>query len=215
MLPADIVLTDKIKELFRRCFVDGKRNRIARPAAQEFEFALLEASNKLVKCPSCGAWHYPRKTGRIYDGCPWCDAISKPKARLNFYDVLVEGKDYKTGKPIDQGKLVNSYVLREGKNQIKSLYVLRADDPSKATRAAENYLTIAKDPKGYLTYNEFSKDGIVIKKFLTGEYQKLANNKAVPLENGDAIYFEMNVTVEVGKRQYSFIRMARFVEEAQ
>ena len=188
---------------------------MARPSAQEFEFALLEASNKVIKCPSCGAWHYPRKTGRIYDGCPWCDAISKPKARLNFYDVLVEGKDYKTGKPIDQGKLVNSYVLREGKNQIKSLYVLRADDPSKATRAAENYLTIAKNPKGYLAYNEFSKDGIVIKKFLTGEYQKLANNKDVPLENGDAIYFEMNVTVEVGKRQYSFIRMARFVEEAQ
>lgn len=118
MLPADIVLTDKLKKLFRRCFVDGKRNRMARPSAQEFEFALLEASNKVIKCPSCGAWHYPRKTGRIYDGCPWCDAPSKPEARLNFYDILCEGEDYKNGKPIDgstQGKLVNTYILREGK----------------------------------------------------------------------------------------------------
>ena len=218
MLPADIVLTDKLKKLFRRCFVDGKRNRMARPSAQEFEFALLEASNKVIKCPSCGAWHYPRKTGRIYDGCPWCDASSKPEARLNFYDILCEGEDYKNGKPIDgstQGKLVNTYILREGKNQIKSLYVLRADDPSKATRAAENYLTIAKDPKGYWAYNEFSKDGIVVKRFRTGEFHKVGNNKAILLENGDAIYFEMNVTIEVGGTQYSFIRMARFVEETQ
>ena len=218
MLPADIVLTEKLKELFCRCFVDGKRNRMARPSAQEFEFALLEASNKVIKCPSCGAWHYPRKTGRVYDGCPWCDAPSKPKARLNFYDILCEGKDYRKGKPIDgstQGKLVNSYILREGKNQIKSLYVLRADDPSKATRAADNYLTIAKDSKGYWAYNEFSRDGIIVKKYRSGEYQRLNNNKSVLLDNGDAIYFEMNVTIDVGGKQYSFIRMARFMEEAQ
>ena len=66
MLPADIVFTDKLKELFRRCFVDGKHNRLSRPSATEFEQALLEASNKVIKCPSCGAWHYPRKDGRSY-----------------------------------------------------------------------------------------------------------------------------------------------------
>lgn len=218
MLPADIVLTDKLKNLFQRCFVDGKKNRLARPSAREFEFALLEASNKVIKCPACGAWHYPRKTVRVYDGCPWCDAPSKPKARLNFHDVLTEGDDYRAGKTINgnqQGKLVNSYILREGKNQIKSLYILRYDDPSKATRAAENYLTIAKDSKGYWAYNEFSKDGIVVKKYRTGDYLKLGNNKALMLETGDCIYFELNVAIEVGGKHYSFIRMARFMEEAQ
>jgi DNA-binding helix-hairpin-helix protein with protein kinase domain len=69
MLPADIVLTDKLKNLFQRCFIDGKKNRLASPSAREFEFALLEASNKVIKCPACGAWHYPRKTDRVYDGC--------------------------------------------------------------------------------------------------------------------------------------------------
>ena len=236
MLPADIVFTDKLKSLFQRCFVDGKRNRMMRPSAREFEFALLEASNKVIKCPSCGAWHFPRKTGRVYDGCPWCDSISKPKARLNFYDVLAEGEDYRRGKTIDgspQGKLVNSYILREGKNQIKSLYVLRYDDPSKATRAADNYLSIAKTADGYWVYNEFSKNGIVIRKLRAGtytlktakgtstkkcregEYINLNNHEAIKLENGDYIYFELNVTIEVGGKKYSFIRIARFLEEMQ
>lgn len=215
MLPEDIVLTDKLKELFRRCFVDGKRNRLARPSAKEFEYALLEASNKVIKCPSCGAWHYPRKTGRVYDGCPWCDAPSKPKARLNFYDVLTEGDNYRSGSPVgEKPKLVNSYVLREGKNQIKSLYVLRYDDPSKDKRSAENYMTIAKNAEGYWAYNEFSKDGIEVLHYQTGKYEKLGNKQAVQLQNGDCIYFNFNTKIEVGGKQYSFVRMARFMEEA-
>lgn len=221
MLPADIVLTEKLKQLFEKCFVNGKKNRIERPSAREFEFALLEASNKVIKCPSCGAWHYPRKSGKAYEGCPWCDATSKPKARLNFYDVLTEGEDYRTGKIADgsrQGKLVNTYILREGKNQVKSLYVLRYDDPSKDKRSAENYMTIAKDAKGYWAYNEFDNTGIVVLQYSTGKYIKVENKKAVLLQNGDCIYFEINngdaVTVDVAGKDYSFIRMARFVEES-
>lgn len=221
MLPADIVLTEKLKQLFEKCFVNGKKNRIERPSARDFEFALLEASNKVIKCPSCGAWHYPRKSGKVYEGCPWCDATSKPKARLNFYDVLTEGEDYRTGKIADgsrQGKLVNTYILREGKNQVKSLYVLRYDDPSKDKRSAENYMTIAKDAKGYWAYNEFDNTGIVVLQYSTGKYIKVENKKAVLLQNGDCIYFEINngdaVTVDVAGKDYSFIRMARFVEES-
>ena len=235
MLPTDIVLTDKLQELFKRCFVDGKKNRMVRPSAWEFEYALLEASNKVIKCPSCGAWHYPRKKGRNYEGCPWCDEPSKPKARLNFYDVLTYGGDYRTGKTIDgspQGKLVNTYILRDGMNQVKSLYILRYDDPSKdISRASENYFTIAKDGDGYWAYNQFEKDTIVIRKYRegdyalkkgkgmdvkqckAGEYIKLKTREALKLENGDFIYFDLGVTIEIGGKQYSFIRMARFLEE--
>ena len=221
MLPADIVFTDKLKQLFERCFVNGKKNRIERPSAKEFEFALLEASNKVIKCPSCGAWHYPRKSGKVYEGCPWCDAVSKPKARLNFYDVLTEGENYRTGKIADgsrQGKIVNTYILREGKNQIKSLYVLRYDDPSKDKLSAENFMTIAKNEEGYWVYNEFDKAGIVLYQYSTGKYIEIENKKAVLLQNGDCIYFEINngdsVTIDVAGKAYSFIRKARFVEEA-
>lgn len=221
MLPADIVFTDKLKLLFERCFVNGKKNRIERPSAKEFEFALLEASNKVIKCPSCGAWHYPRKSGKVYEGCPWCDAVSKPKARLNFYDVLTEGENYRTGKIADgsrQGKLVNTYILREGKNQIKSLYVLRYDDPSKDKLSAENFMTIAKNDEGYWAYNEFDKAGIVVFQFSTGKYIDVGNKKAVLLQNGDYICFEINsgdsVAIDVAGNEYSFIRKARFLEEA-
>ena len=104
--------------------------------------------------------------------------------------------------------------MREGKNQIKGLYVLRYDNPATTSRAAENYMTIAKDSKGYWAYNEFSKEGIVVKRYRNKEYVALQSKEAVLLENGDEVYFELNVTIEVGGRKYSFIRMARFMEEA-
>lgn len=237
MLPADIVFTDKLKKLFERCFVNGKKNRLLRPSAQEFEFALLEASNKIIKCPSCGAWHYPRKIGRNYNGCPWCDAPSKPKARLNFYDILTEGDNYRTGKTVDgslQGKLINSYILKDGRNPVKSLYVLRYNDPGKnTTRAEENYVTVVKNKDGYWAYNNANKDTIIIRKYndgkyhvktskgvivklcKSGEYIKLKSNEALTLKNGDFIYFELGVTIEVGGKKYAFIRMARLLEEVQ
>jgi serine/threonine protein kinase len=221
MLPADIVLTDKLKELFRRCFVDGKKNRMSRPSATEFEHALLEASNKLIKCPSCGAWHYPRKNGRVYEGCPWCEGPSSPKARLNFYDVLYEGDDYRSSKVVGDkksGKLVNSYVLKESrKNLIKCLYILRFDDLGKEKRSSENYMTIAQNEQGYHAYNEFSKGGIVIRKHDSRKFIRLDNKKAVLLQSGDEIYFEIDnnhaINIECGGNHYSFIRLARFMGE--
>ena len=218
MLPEDIVLTEKLKGLFKKCFVNGKKNRIERPSAKEFEFALLEASNKVIKCPECDAWYYPRKIGKEYEPCPWCGAISKPKAWLNFYDILTEGDDYRTGTIVDREKLVNTYILREGKNIVKSLYILRYDDPSKEKRSAENYMTIAKDKNGYYwAYNEFNKGGIVVKKYNTGEYLEIINKKYIQLNSGDCIYYEINekksITVKVGGKDYSFVRMARFLED--
>ena len=196
--------------------MDGKTNRLDRPTAQDFEFALLEASNKVIKCPSCGAWYYPRKKGGVYEGCPWCDAPSKPSARLNFYDVLTDGVNYRTGRIINggkQGKLVNTYILSEGKNYIKGLYVLRYDDTLESIKAEDNYITIAKTREGYWVYNEFSKDGIVVKRCRTGRFLEIENNSKLILENGDYIYFEFNVIIEIGGKKYSFVRMARFVEE--
>lgn len=219
MLPADVVFTDKLRELFRRCFVDGKRNRLSRPSATEFEYALHEASNKLIKCTSCGAWHYPKKSGRTYEGCPWCDSESRPTAMLNFFDVLFDGPDYKTASVVGDkksGKLVNSYVLKKNrKNLIKSLYVLRYDDLSKEKRSADNYLTIAGNEKGFHAYNEFSKPGIVVKRYGTNNFVRVDNNKALLLNSGDEIYFEINngaIDIECGGVRYSFIRMARFME---
>ena len=221
MLTSDIVFTDKLKELFRRCFEDGKYNRLCRPSATEFEQALLEASNKVIKCPSCGAWHYPRKNGKSYQNCPWCDSPSKPKAMLNFYDILLDGSDYQSGKVLASKagrKLVNSYVLKElRKNFVKGLYIFRFDDPGKERGIADNYITIAHNEKGYHIYNEFGKEGIVVKPYGTNQHIRVEKSKVFQLHSGDEIYFEINtnkaIGIECGGKKYSFIRMARFMEE--
>lgn len=218
MLPADVVFTDKLADLFKKCFVDGKTDRIKRPSAKDFEFALLEASNKIIECPHCKAWYYPRKSGKTYLGCPWCDQITKPRARLNFYDLLLEGDNCRTGNNVDTRSEIkpnNTYILREGKNRIKGLYVFKTDNP---TAAGENHLTIAKNKEGYWVYNEFSVPGLALKK-RTNDFIQIEAGKAERLDNGDFIYFETSeargTTIEVGGKTYSFIRMARFVEEKQ
>lgn len=221
MLPEDVVFTDKLKKLFRRCFVDGKHNRLSRPSATEFEYALLEASNKLIKCPSCGAWHYPRKEGKSYLGCPWCDSPSKPTAMLNFNDILFDGPDYRSDEASGtekERKLVNSYFLKAGsKNRIKGLYALRFDGVGNEKMSTENYATIAYAQDGCHVYNEFCKDGIVVKPYGTNEYIKIENNGERLLRSGDEIYFETDdgkgIAIECGGEKYSFIRMARFSEE--
>jgi DNA-binding helix-hairpin-helix protein with protein kinase domain len=172
MLPADVVFTNKLKELFKHCFVEGKYNRMSRPRAKDFQFALLEASNKVIKCASCNAWHYPREN----EECPWCNAESKHKAILNFYDGASD-------------KLVTSYMLREGINQVKSFYVLRTDD---AKINAEDYLLIAKDNKGYHAYNKFDKESISVKSGETKEFQSLGKREDIILKSGDEIHFGKN-----------------------
>ena len=139
---------------------------------------------------------------------------------LNFYDVLYEGDNYRNAKVVGDnknGKIVNSYVLKESrKNFIKSLYILRFDDPGKEKRFSENYMTIAPNEKGYHAYNEFSKSGIVIRKYNSKEFLQLDNKKEVLLQNGDEIYFEIEntraINIECGGNHYSFIRVAHFME---
>ena len=46
MLPAEVVFTTKLANLFHKTFVKGKENRVARATAREFALACLEASNK-------------------------------------------------------------------------------------------------------------------------------------------------------------------------
>lgn len=216
MLPEDLVFTDKLKQLFEKCFVDGQKNRIRRPSAYEFEKALLEASNSLIKCPHCSAWHYPSE-GEEKDLCGWCGEKSKPEANLEFYDILYVGEDYKSSSGIKSKKRVSTYVLRSGKNFIKDLYILRYDDATRERRTVGNYFTIAKKD-GYLAFNEFSKKGVFYKKVDSQKYLEIPKEKAVKLEAGDELYFEIegseNVKVECGGLKYSFIRMAKFVEVA-
>ena len=73
MLPAEVVFTTKLANLFHKTFVKGKENRVARATAREFALACLEASNKVMKCSECGHWHFanPDKNRKYFHLCGW------------------------------------------------------------------------------------------------------------------------------------------------
>lgn len=219
MLPEDLVFTGKLKELFKRCFVDGQKNRIRRPSAYEFEKALLEASNSLIKCPNCGKWHFIISKGEEKGKCPWCESVSKGDKQLEFYDILFDGKDYKNGEIISR-KHICTYILRNGMNYIKDLYVLRYDDATKEPRTAGNYFAVTKKPAGgYIARNDYSKRVILHRGSLEKGFVEIPGGRAINLELGDELYFEVEraekAVINCGGVQYSFIRMAKFAEVAE
>jgi len=217
MIPEEIAFTDRLRDLFKRCFIEGKENRMERPSAKEFEFALLDASNKVIKCPFCGVWHYPRKEKQYL--CPWCDKESRPSAYLTFYDKFfdVNSNIYTPHK--EDKKALSTYFLRDGKNIIYSSYALRTVNSSEAGwgNKNESFVTIVKNSSGYHVYNEFIKDDIYIKKFLSGTIIKVEFKKEELLASGDEIFFDApdkkNSIVGDKDKEYKIIRTAIFVED--
>ena len=159
MLPAEVVFTTKLANLFRKTFVKGKENRVARATAREFALACLEASNKVMKCPECGHWHFasPDKNRKYF--CPWCDEENPRPFFLQFKDryYVLDAKTRK--RVVMEEQPVESFVLREEKNAItnnyiSNLYVKR----DKFSRPVDQYFAInkAKDGKFYLVNSKNS-----------------------------------------------------------
>jgi hypothetical protein len=153
MLPADVVFTTKLAELFHRTFVKGKENRVARANAREFALACLEASNKVMKCSECGHWHFasPNKDRKYF--CPWCDEENQRPCFLQFKDRYYVADSKEKKRIIMQEKPVDSFVLREEKNAvtnnyISNLYIKR----DKFSKPVDQYFALnkAKDGKFYL-----------------------------------------------------------------
>ena len=159
MLPAEVVFTTKLANLFHKTFVKGKENRVARATAREFALACLEASNKVMKCPECGHWHFasPDKNRKYF--CPWCDEENSRPFFLQFKDryYVLDAKTRK--RVVMEEQPVESFVLREEKNAItnnyiSNLYVKR----DKFSRPVDQYFAInkAKDGKFYLVNSKNS-----------------------------------------------------------
>lgn len=159
MLPKEVVFTTKLANLFHKTFVKGKENRVARTTAREFALACLEASNKVMKCPECGHWHYasPDKNRKYF--CPWCDEENTRPFFLQFKDryYVLDAKTRK--RVVKKEHPVDSFVLREEKNAItnnyiSNLYVKR----DKFSRPVAQYFAVnkAKDGKFYLVNSKNS-----------------------------------------------------------
>ena len=66
-MPMEIV-HPKIQACFRRCFDDGHKNPNARPSAEEWHQALVEAYKDLMTCKDNRAHRFARSYGKCY----WC-----------------------------------------------------------------------------------------------------------------------------------------------
>ena len=76
--PADI-LPDRIKKLFKRAFIDGKKDPAQRPDAREWYSALAEYESKLKVCSKNKTHMYYKRLSK----CPWCAADEKYRQSLN------------------------------------------------------------------------------------------------------------------------------------
>ncbi|WP_312072184.1 protein kinase domain-containing protein [Anaerotignum propionicum] len=161
MLPAEVVFTTKLAELFYKTFVKGKENRMARTTAREFALACLEASNKVMKCsnPDCVHWHFasPDKNRKYF--CPWCDEENPRPVFLQFKDRYYVEEEKTKKKVLKEERSVESFVLREEKNAvtnnyISNLYVKR----DKFSKPVDRYFLVnkAKDGKFYLVNDKNS-----------------------------------------------------------
>ncbi len=87
-----VFLTDELKELFRRTFVDGKMESSRRPTLLEFMKACAHARNEVVQCDNgdCFAEYYYTDEKTI---CPMCDGhIKKIYTVLSNNLVKTNGK---------------------------------------------------------------------------------------------------------------------------
>ena len=222
MLPEEAAFTDKLSELFTRCFVDGKENRILRPSPREFEFALMEASNKLIRCPHCNAWHYARRDQATKKYlCPWCEEESKPRAWLNFYECLYSGSSVWDMSERFNMKPKNSYILRDRDyNKVKNYYVIDIGGSNDGMIESEDFLSFPRGKNGqYYVYNEFGKTGVWLLRKKAAKRVPILPGKYEPLESRDEIYFlddtGEGTELSVGGKRYMYARMARFVEDKQ
>lgn len=189
MLPADVVFTDNLKQLFYKTFVKGKEIRVERTMAREFAIACLEASNKVMKCKKCGNWHYATANSKKEYICPWCDDKNERPLFLSFKDRYYVKKD--KNRTILEDKVVNSFVLRNEKNDITNNYVsnfyIKRD---KFAKPINQYFMIrkAKDDKFYLINS--SNNELYIQKAGSKKRERvLAHNNPVEIGYKDMIFF--------------------------
>lgn len=195
MLPAEVVFTNHLSELFQQTFVKGKDNRVQRVPARDFAIACLEASNKVMKCPKCGNWHLALPNSNKEYVCPWCDDINERPMFLQFkdrYDISKIGKVKGDSSEYFKDIPVNSFVLRDEKNDITNNYVsnfyIKRD---KFAKPIDQYFTIrkAKDNKFYLINS--SNNELYFEKYKSDKRIAVTKQEQpIEIGRGDKIFFQ-------------------------
>lgn len=79
-IPSDLVLSKKLKELFRKAFGPGLHNPQVRPGMAEWAECLHTAYNSVIFCLACQSSYYFKETH-----CPWCEAPRSNFVTLAFH----------------------------------------------------------------------------------------------------------------------------------
>jgi len=78
-VPPASILPDKIKKLFDRAFIDGRKDPKKRPNSKEWYSALSDYEKSLVKCSNNAAHMYKKGLS----SCPWCAADERYQQSIN------------------------------------------------------------------------------------------------------------------------------------
>lgn len=89
-LSPDLVMTDKMKDLFYRNFSEeGQKNPASRPSMREWFEELRRAESLVISCEHCRNTYFMKSQKK--EGCPFC---KKMRARSVFYAQIVDQYDF-------------------------------------------------------------------------------------------------------------------------
>ena len=165
-----------LSELFKRAFIDGLHNPIARPIANEWETALLKTVDLIQPCPNPNCdekWYVFDNTSK--PKCPFCG--TPHKGTLPIVDLYFKFKD-DVWKPENHRLMVyhNQYLFKW--------------HVSKKVIRNESLTAEEKKPVGYFTFHQGK--WMLVNQNLQGmkdltEQKEIPMNSMVELTNGKKI----------------------------
>lgn len=194
MLPSNVVFTTPIKKLFEKTFVDGKDNRLNRIRAQEFATAFQKASNLLVKCSSCGCWHYARANDNHEYECPWCDAPYEKPMRIAFcerYNCKLNGKSIPLqDNHIEDFILKDDFILKERAVNIITKNYIRNSYEDENSNSSDECFSVRLSKDGKFCIINTTGQLLSIRKAGTEKDIPVKKNEYQIIEKGDYLFFD-------------------------
>lgn len=210
-ITAELVFNNKLRELFKRSFSDGRLNRMARPLSKEYALACLEASNAVIPCRNeeCQAWFFPSskfKKDKAYE-CPWCGVESC------LLPCLVFGQSYPPVYGSDGNLIMNKppsyditfFLRKETINSITANYVRRTLTTADYVTEGTRYETAGNIGMCFVIIFDFKTNIWKIKSFtekpalvvskINNKAQRLVKDMIAEIYNGDEIYFDEPVNL--------------------
>lgn len=163
-IPRDVVLSQLLKDMCRRAFVEGLNDPMRRPGVMEWAERLHNAADLTLECPECGSTYYFSETE-----CPWCG-----RGRPQF--ALIRVKLWAPDKDV-------SMTL-----DLKPVHVLALAVPGTVVlpcRVVRGHLgRYAHQPSVEVRFNQVDRGVGVQVRSLDGEVYRLAEEDGTPQEVG-------------------------------